>query len=857
MWDSSIGGCSRGLCVSPNNFNSDTHFVIGQPNGIYCYNPEGRGQCYAFEGKKRLLHWFKGYLTVISEEEGEKASITVLDVQNKYIGFSAPIKPILSVVSEWGSIYLITQEGKIHQLIEKDTRSKIDLLLKKNFYDVAIKVAKNQNYKDEDLVNIFRQYGDYLYAKGDQVGAIDQYVRTIGVLEPSYVIQKFLDAPKIHNLTEYLQALHRKGLASEDHTTLLLNCYTKLKDGAKLDEFILSKEDKDIDFDVDIAINVCRQAGYTKHAVALAERHHNHDLFLKIVIENDAEYKKALTYISNLPTKEAEKQMKNYGSILVKHAPDEFTEVLKTLIVKLRDIQIDFKAEDYIHLFVNDQKAMVEFLEYLVSSGNHDHVSIYNTLLEYQLYALRATDDVAAKVKWEKKIMDLLKIDSDKYNIDQALVLCQLNNFNPGLLFLYQRSEMHEQILKHHFTIGDMEAGVNTCRRFGGQCPPLWVIALEHIAKSDTTNMPQHLFTEVLENIETYGLMSPLQVVSTLSTCPTATLGVVKDYLLRIFGAEERSMEDDRKVIEQYKAESEKLRDKLKRLNEEKFVFQSTKCSACNRELDIPSVHFLCGCSFHLQCFRSLSDSEDECPICASENKKILDMMSQERDQHEQFHAHLEKAEDGFSIVAEYLGRGLFEKKVAPEDQSESRNRLRSEQDRSSILSPMSIQSQMSQPQTLTEGRMRLTDRSASQPSPMMSEARMRATDRSVTMTQVPESRLRASEQSGVLGVSIPSESRMRLREQHANSLTANLTHSPTIMTKAVSLSPRIPRKEDIGQANPFQEGNPFGSPDSNDSLGDSNPFAAGQPSKARTTTSSQNPFGEDNYDDDKNPFAE
>ena len=112
------------------------------------------------------------------------------------------------------------------------------------------------------------------------------------------------------------------------------------------------------------------------------------------------------------------------------------------------------------------------------------------------------------------------------------------------------------------------------------------------------------------------------------------------------------------------------------------------------------------------------------------------------------------------SIVAEYLGRGLFEKKVALEDQSESRNRLRSEQDRSSILSPMSIQSQMSQPQTQTEGRMRLTDRSASQPSPMMSEARMRATDRSVTMTQVPESRLRASEQSGVLGVSIPSESR-------------------------------------------------------------------------------------------------
>lgn len=63
-------------------------------------------------------------------------------------------------------------------------------------------------------------------------------LRTIGKLEPSYVIRKFLDAQRIHNLTAYLQALHRQSLANADHTTLLLNCYTKLKDSSKLEEFI-------------------------------------------------------------------------------------------------------------------------------------------------------------------------------------------------------------------------------------------------------------------------------------------------------------------------------------------------------------------------------------------------------------------------------------------------------------------------------------------------------------------------------------------------------------------------------------------------------------------------------------------
>ena len=103
---------------------------------------------------------------------------------------------------------------------------------------------------------------------------MEQYLKTIGRLEPSYVIKRvssaepnrlkliqeshktildrsvisfisllkrkwqFLDAQRINQLTAYLQELHKQGLASEDHTTLLLNCYTKLKDTERLDQFL-------------------------------------------------------------------------------------------------------------------------------------------------------------------------------------------------------------------------------------------------------------------------------------------------------------------------------------------------------------------------------------------------------------------------------------------------------------------------------------------------------------------------------------------------------------------------------------------------------------------------------------------
>ncbi len=58
------------------------------------------------------------------------------------------------------------------------------------------------------MAEIRRRYGDHLYAKHDYDAAMAQYAATIGFMEPSYVIRRFLDAQRIHNLTSYLEELH-------------------------------------------------------------------------------------------------------------------------------------------------------------------------------------------------------------------------------------------------------------------------------------------------------------------------------------------------------------------------------------------------------------------------------------------------------------------------------------------------------------------------------------------------------------------------------------------------------------------------------------------------------------------------
>eukprot|EP00163_Fabomonas_tropica_P014549 TRINITY_DN2645_c0_g3_i4.p1 TRINITY_DN2645_c0_g3~~TRINITY_DN2645_c0_g3_i4.p1 ORF type:complete len:454 (+),score=82.80 TRINITY_DN2645_c0_g3_i4:150-1511(+) len=210
--------------------SEDGDMVIGRRDAVYFYHPEGKGQASGFDGEKRLLAWFRSYLLIVGKDPHNQKlnSFTIYDLKNHFIAFSGSFSDVAHVVCEWGSIFVITSDNKVYQLQEKDTQRKLEMLFKKNLYTIAINLAQSQQFDYALIIDIFRKYGDHLYSKGDYDGAIGQYLRTIGRLEPSYVIRKFLDAQRIHNLTSYLEALHENNLANADHTTLLLNCYTKV-----------------------------------------------------------------------------------------------------------------------------------------------------------------------------------------------------------------------------------------------------------------------------------------------------------------------------------------------------------------------------------------------------------------------------------------------------------------------------------------------------------------------------------------------------------------------------------------------------------------------------------------------------
>ena len=67
---------------------------------------------------------------------------------------------------------------------------------------------------------------------------------------------------------------------------------------------LLNQEDGDVEFDVDTAIQVCRQGRYFEQAAYLAQKFGEHDTFISVLVENLKQYSRALKYIKQLPPSE-------------------------------------------------------------------------------------------------------------------------------------------------------------------------------------------------------------------------------------------------------------------------------------------------------------------------------------------------------------------------------------------------------------------------------------------------------------------------------------------------------------------------------------------------------------------------
>ncbi|KAG8932101.1 hypothetical protein FRC02_001657 [Tulasnella sp. 418] len=732
-------GCGLGCAVMDLRARE---MVVARDEAIYMCGPDGRGACYAYEGPKSSVYSHKTYAVIVSPPfyptvtnasatvrnyvarapdsraatQQDISKVTIFDVENKYVAFSGPFKEgVREVVSQWDQLYVLANDGKLYLLEEKPTSAKLDTLFRQSRFLLAINLAKTQGVDEAGIADIHRQYGDHLYSKGDDDGAMTQYIKTLGYLQPSYVIRKFLDAKRITNLTTYLQELHsprygRSMLISlpDEMTQMLIDLCsgaslsppqpppnqenappspTKGGSGGSLYFPYLTYNRGNA---TEPAANSSvtgppalpseplpqssqqqqqQQSGHQRTASNARRSHHD-------VVTSSAPPSPPPGQTRRGPLKRRPSP-RQYFAHFVDHL-NHFSMFLEAVAWNRWGQQIELEDGGNI---ANDSTPVIPSDGFLVDeeSEKADQVSVWNTLLELYL-TLSAKELEAgnrkASVIIKNKALAILKGDSrgQKFPYDQthALIICSTKDFTEGLVILWEQMGMYEDILRFWMEkensnvehAGSTRPSVEVVRHlslYGPSHPHLYPFVLRFLTSTPAL-LSRHTkdVEQILEVIHDRKIIPPLGVVQVLSRNGVASVGLVKGWLMKRIMESKEEVDADRQLIASYRNETESKLKEVAELSDPEHprVFHVTRCSACGGQLDLPSIHFMCKHSYHQRC---LGEHENECPNCARTHGMIREIRrDNERfaDQHDLFLRSVE--ETGLDAIASGFSKGVL-----------------------------------------------------------------------------------------------------------------------------------------------------------------------------------------------------
>lgn len=491
--------------------------LVSRESCFQFYDTKGKTRSIQLSIPKKKTHLYHDrYLVCISETsttDFSESSISsnkllILDLKNNFVVFNQLITSAVSDIFEiWEDLYVLVMDGSLLRLHEKNIKENIEILVKSNLFPLALKLI-NENRKaftDNEVMNIEKLYGFYLYNRNDFGAAIDQFIACIPLGKTSEIISMFKGSSKIQYLIRYILKMVELKISTPNHIDLLLTSYCKLKMLPEFERFIRDIEtDDDYDiiptethksFDIDSIIQLCKDNEYYSLALVIAEKFQLASKVVSIQIHDLKDPFSALDYINSLPIDDLLRVLVDNVSTLLNMLPNETTQLLIDVFTgkytiksrtsergKETDNSSTFsypiftsykqfskfmntgQGDDEIEeekiptyqpprprmvfsSFMNHNYQFVIFLEACVESyekydGNsQDKSDIINTL--YELYLTLAQSDKANKQDWEEKAKFLLyqRKEWSEEEKSKLILISNIYEFSEGEMIIREQTE--------------------------------------------------------------------------------------------------------------------------------------------------------------------------------------------------------------------------------------------------------------------------------------------------------------------------------------------------------------------------------------------------------------------------------
>lgn len=387
-------------CTISRANGSETFFVVARDDAIYCFTPDGRGPCYAIDGKKIFISWIEHHLIVVTKKAQDYFLICV-DVDNKLIVLYKQIKNLLFVVSGKKSNHIITKAENstngytynIFKLQELSTIRQVQLLLLKRMHDNALRILERaENTNDENTAYVRLQYGNNLLKRNYTTRAVKEFEQTIGAVKPYHIISKLLLSRNNDDLKKYLSRLLDSESVTIDHQKLYKSCVDR----------------ENLDINIERLWN-CRNNSSISDYKQLSIRAVNSSNELKSNIIPD---------FHNADEDEIFHFFQEHGPVLLS---EHYTDVLETLksLVKNKNIK---DISRFINIFLDNSEFCAKLLESFIEQ-NSENEKLYYLLLALYLGLWRE------KKMPSEAISEYLKKLS---RLEMKLVVCKAHLFSIG-----------------------------------------------------------------------------------------------------------------------------------------------------------------------------------------------------------------------------------------------------------------------------------------------------------------------------------------------------------------------------------------------------------------------------------------
>ena len=601
-------------------------------------------------GEKKYLQYFNDYILFCSSGKNSN-SIQVYDPKNKFFAYyKIDTKKILGVCCDTDYIYAFIEASPIKKyfikLVEKENKKKFDTFFAKKFFDTAAAYAKYLNFDKKKLSDIYAQYAEYEYSKGNFDKSVDQYIKTINVLDPCLVIQKFLHKSKLEFLIKYLEGIQKnedfkRKESYKDYTTLLLNCYIMKEEISKLKTFIDKKGgalNKEI---VQKVIDVCLETKNQDLALTIAQEQNFHEEYIRILIfKNKTE--EALSFITedkkllgledkvSLFCKFAE----SFLNKELKGLPEKFYEKVTEFIEKNNSKLTKEEKMGLCEIFFNSDKFFTKVFDKLSEYGLDYSKDMIHRIIE--LYFEESEKDEKYKKEKLDKIINTLKNPQflGKYDNQYLMMLFKYKNFPEGIEVLSELNSQMQELLSIYMEKHDYSKIIEICSTEGNTDPSFWGLSLNYFVDKDVRNQLNDegiskintSLQDFLERVLLKRSILPANVLDIINEKnDEISLGNIRKFIDDALDEEIDPLDKKIQAFNAYNDELENVKVKIKDLQTKASVYKLNKCEACFMGISFPAVCFRCGHCFHTMCLNANLDDDMnnvECPTCIDEKGK-------------------------------------------------------------------------------------------------------------------------------------------------------------------------------------------------------------------------------------------